>query len=240
MILGSRYERLVAVNGIPLSPAQEAEEQRKQDAAIVRRRSESQKERAERIAKEETIRKRDNAMIEQIPVAFDFAYIGEQQAAGRDVYMLKATPKAGYHPLNRETQVLKGMQGELWIDKATYNWVKVEAECIRSVSIVSYLARVQPGTRFELEMRPVSDNVWMPSHYAMKARAKILFFFSRESSDDETYYHYRKAAQYSRHTRGELSKNIRRRFTKHGLNHNVTCPTFGRIFFIAVAALQPV
>lgn len=196
MILGSRYERLVAVNGIPLSPPQEAQEQRKLEATIARRRNESQEERVQRLAKEEEIRKRNYALIEQIPAGFDFAYVGQQQLAGRDVYVLKATPKVGYRPVNRETQVLEGMQGQLWIDKETYNWVKVEAECIRPVSIVGYLARVEPGTRFELEMRPLSDGVWMPSHFAMKARAKVFFFFNHESSDDESYSEYHKATQY--------------------------------------------
>jgi hypothetical protein len=196
MILGSRYERLVAINGNPLSPGQEAQEQRKLNATIMRRQNESQEDRDQRLAKEEQVRKRDHALIEQIPKAFDFDYLKDEQLAGRDCYVLRAIPKPGYQPPNRETQVLKGAQGRIWVDKETYNWIKAEAEVIRPVSIVSYLARVEPGTRFELDTAPVSDEVWMPSHFTMKARAKILLVFPHESSQDESYYGYHKAAQY--------------------------------------------
>jgi hypothetical protein len=196
MILGSRYERLVAIDGNPLPPQEETQQQRKLDTTIKRRRNESQEDKEQRLAKEEQVRKRDHALIEQIPQGFDFEYIGEEQLAGRECYVLQATPKAGYRPPNRETEVLKGAQGRIWIDKESYNWIKAEAEVVHPVSIVAYLSRVEPGTRFELDMTPVLDGVWMPSHFTMKARAKVLFLFPHESSDDESYYGYHKAAQY--------------------------------------------
>jgi hypothetical protein len=43
------------------------------------------------------------------------------------------------------------MEGTLWIDKKTFQWVKVEATVIRPVSIAGFLAQVQTGRRFELE-----------------------------------------------------------------------------------------
>jgi hypothetical protein len=196
MILGSRYERLVAIDGNPLPPEEEAQQQRKLDATIRRRRNESQEDKDQRLAKEEQVRKRDHALIEQIPKGFDFQYVGEEQLTGHDCYVLQAIPKAGYQAPNRETQVLKGARGRIWIDKETNNWVKAEAEVIRPVSIVSYLARVEPGTRFELDMAPISNELWMPSHFTMKARARILLIFPHESSDDESYDGYHKAAQY--------------------------------------------
>jgi len=195
MIAGSRYERMIAVNGSPLSPELEAQEQHKLNTIIARRRNESPEETDQRLAKEEQVRKRDHALIEQIPQAFDFEYIKEDEIAGRQCYVLLAKPKNGYHPPNHETEVLKGAQGRIWIDKETYNWVKAEAEVIRPVSIVAYLARVEPGTRFELDMAPVSNDIWMPSHFTMKARAKVLFLFPHEASQDESYYGYHKAAQ---------------------------------------------
>ena len=46
---------------------------------------------------------------------------------------------------------------------------------------------------FELEM-PLADNIWLPKHFAMKSRAKILFLFTRKSQADEVYYGYHKTA----------------------------------------------
>lgn len=194
MISGSPYERLIAINGKPLSPERQAEEQRKLDATVLQRRNESEWERAERIAKYEKDRKRDQLLMEQLTKAMDFVLVGQQKLNGYDVYVLKATPHPGYQPPNMECEVLTGMQGELWIDKKTFQWVKVQAQVIHPVSIEGFLAEVEPGTRFELEKMPVEDDIWLPKHFAMKSRAKIFFLFPHRSQADEAYYGYRKAA----------------------------------------------
>jgi hypothetical protein len=196
MILGTRYERLVAINGKPLSPAQAKEEKRKLLLEIARRRAETEEERSKRVAKEQSEQTRNHALLDQIPQAMQFSYVGEQELDGHNAYVIRATPKPGYRPPNKETQVLKGMQGQLWIDKETLNWVKVEAQVMKPVWIVGFVARIEPGTRFELEMTPISGSFWMPSHYAMKARARILLLFPHESQEDQTYFGYRSAAQY--------------------------------------------
>lgn len=195
MILGSSYERLVAVNSKALAAEQQSHEQQKLDSTIVQRRNESQRQRAERIAKYERDRKRDQLLMEQLTKALDFVLVGQQKLDGYDVYVLKATPRPDYQPPNMETEVLRGMQGKLWIDKQTFQWVKVEAQVITPVSIEGFLAEVEPGTRFELEKMPVEDGIWLPKHFAMKSQAKVLFFFTRKSQADEAYYGYRKATQ---------------------------------------------
>jgi hypothetical protein len=118
--------------------------------------------------------------------------MGEQRLGAQDVYVLKATPRPGYKPPNTEAKVLTGMEGKLWIDKQTFQWVKVEATVIHPVSIGGFLAEVEAGTHFELEKMPVADSIWLPKHFAMKSRAKILFLFTRKSQSDETYSGYHK------------------------------------------------
>ena len=194
MILGSPYERLIAVNGKPLLPEQRGREQQKLDTTVVERQKESQQERGQRIAKYEKEREGDDLMMEQLTKALDFKLVGEQRLGAQDVYVLKATPRPGYKPPNAEAKVLTGMEGKLWIDKQTFQWVKVEATVIRPVSIGGFLAEVEPGTHFELEKMPLADNIWLPKHFAMKSRAKLLFLFTRKSQADEVYYGYHKPA----------------------------------------------
>ena len=68
--------------------------------------------------------------MEQLTKAFNFTLEGEQKLGPYDVYVLKATRRPGYVPPNRETRVLTGMEGRLWVDKKSYQWVKVEAHVI--------------------------------------------------------------------------------------------------------------
>jgi hypothetical protein len=194
MIDGSPYQRLIAINGKPLSSSEEAYEHKKQAQAENGRHSQSEPDRKRRIASYEADRRRDNQMMNQLTVAFDFTLLGEHKLRGFSVWMLKATPKAGYHPPNMETQVLPGMLGELWIDKETYQWVKVTARVIHPVSIEGFLAQVEPGTQFELENEPVGSGVWQPSHFAMRSQAKVLFLINRSSQADETYYDYERSS----------------------------------------------
>jgi hypothetical protein len=192
MILGSPYERLVAVNGKSLPPEQQGREQQELETTLVERRKESQRQRGERIAKYEKERESDHLLMEQLTKALDFKLVGEQKLGPYEVYVLKATPRSGYEPPNNEAKVLTGMEGKLWIDEKTFQWVKVEATVIRPVSIEGFLAEVEPGTHFELEKAPVTDSIWLPRHFAMKSQAKVLFLFTRKSQADEVYYDYHK------------------------------------------------
>jgi hypothetical protein len=194
MIDGSPYQRLIAVNGEALSRSQEADERKKEEQARSERASQSEADRRKRIAKYEKDRSRDNQMMEQLTVAFNFTLLGQHKVRGFNVWVLKATPRAGYQPPNMETQVLPGMQGELWIDQQTYQWVKVTARVIHPVSIEGFLARVEPGTQFELENQPVGNGIWQPSHFAMRSQAKVLFLMNRASQADETYFDYQRAS----------------------------------------------
>ena len=194
MIDGSPYHRLIAVNDEPLSPADAQKEQRKQEQVTAQRRAESADQRQKRIANWEKDRKRDHLMMDQLTQAFDFKLIGERVMDGHNVYVLRATPRPGYKPPNMETQVLPAMRGELWIDKKTFQWVKVTAQVMRPASIEGFLAQVQPGTRFELEKMPVDDGIWLAKHFSMRANAKILFMFNHSDQEDTTFFDYRKIA----------------------------------------------
>jgi hypothetical protein len=81
------------------------------------------------------------------------------------------------------------MRGTLWIDKAEYQWVKVEAEVTAPVSLY-LVAHVGPGTRFSLEQMPIGKNLWLPKRFTMRARITV-FGVPQERKEEETYSDYR-------------------------------------------------
>jgi hypothetical protein len=191
MILGSPYQRLIRVDGKPLSAQQNQLEEQKLQQAIQSRRNETAEERASRVDGYQRERARDHLLMDQLAVAFNFKLVGEQKLGPYKVYVLTARRRPGYNPPNREAEVLTGMQGKLWIDERTFQWVKVEAHVVQPVAIEGFLARVEPGTRFELEKAPVGNGIWLRTHFSMHARAKILFFFSHNDQEEESYSNYR-------------------------------------------------
>jgi hypothetical protein len=194
MIEGSPCNRLVAFNDQPLAPELQAAEEQKLRAEIDKRQRESHRERAKRIAKYEKERHQDHAMMIAMADAFDFQLVGEETINGHACWVLDATPKHGYQPKIRETKVLTGMRGRLWIDKAQYQWVRVRAQVFKGVGFFGFVAKVAPGTAFALDQEPVADNLWLPKHFRMQVKASALGFINEDSTADETYGDYRLSA----------------------------------------------
>jgi len=204
---GSDYNRLVAVNDKPLSPQQQRAEDERMAKERERRHNQSPAERQKRVSKYQRERQQDNAMMREMVEAFNYKLIGEETVHGRPCWVLQATPRPGYVPRNRDSRVLTGMQGKLWIDKGDVQWAKVEAEVVKPVSFYA-VATVTPGTKFTLEQKPVGEGVWLPAHFAVKVNSSILSVFSHNSIDDETYSNYRRAG-------GELAKAQRASSSAH-------------------------
>ncbi len=197
MLYGSPYERLTAVNGHSLSASKQKEEQQKYEKAVAERQHEGSDQRSRRIAKYQAERKRDHTLLQQMITAFDFHLVGKRRLDGYKVYLLKATPRQGYKPPDRDSEVLTGMEGTLWIDQNTFQWVKVEAHVIHPVRIEGFLAEIEPGTKFEVEKRPVTDNIWLASHFSMKSNAKVMLLFPHRGQEDDSYFNYHKASDTS-------------------------------------------
>lgn len=194
MLFGSPYQRLIAINGRPLSPSKKAEEQKKFEEAVKARRNETAEKRSARIAKFAAERKRDHTMMQQLTTAFDFRLLGDQKLKGHEVYVLGAKPRKGYRPPNRDSQVLPGMEGKLWIDQASFQWVRVEAHVTHPVRIQGFVAVVEPGTQFELEKIPVSGNIWLTEHFAMRSNARVMFLVPHRTQEDVAYSNYHKSS----------------------------------------------
>jgi hypothetical protein len=195
MIDGSPYNLVTAIEDQPLSPEEKAAEQRKLQKEIEKRQKESERERQRRIAKYQKESDRDHEMLREMVDAFEFHLAGEAEVDGHACWVLDAEPRTEYEPSNHEGRVLKGMNGRLWIDKATDQWVKVHAEVVRPVTFYGFLAKVGPGTEFDLEQTPVADGVWLPKLFNVSVHASALGFLSENSTENETYRDYQPMPQ---------------------------------------------
>jgi hypothetical protein len=192
MIEGSPYQKIVAEDGHALPAARAQEEEQKLQRERARREKESARERRRRMDKYNEDRNRDHAMLMELCEAFDYQVTGEKQIGEKSVWVLQGTPKPGYIAKTRESKVLSGMNVEFWIEKTSYQWVRVEAEVVRPISFYA-IAKVGPGTKFVLEQEPVSANVWLPKSFSMQVKASAFGFLNEDSVHDETYSNYRLA-----------------------------------------------
>jgi len=196
IIDGTPYSRLVAVDDKALSPAQQAREAEKLRRATEKRAGESRSQRARRLAQYQNGRNRILNLLRAMASAFNFSIQGEGQLEGHDVYIILATPRPGYVPTSRETRVLTGMRGELWIGKGDYKWVKVKAEVVKPVPFGWFLAKVDPGTSFVVEQGAVGQGLWLPERLRVKVNATVLFF-PKGYIHEETYRNYHRVSHSS-------------------------------------------
>jgi hypothetical protein len=190
MLDGSPYNRLIGINNEPLSHPQQQIEQAKLEREAAARRSQSASQRRARISKYAQERSDEHLLMQQMVAAFNFEEVGDEQIDGIECYRFKAIPKPDYNPPLQKARVLKGMQGQLWIDKQQYHWVKVQAEVTQPVSFGFFIAKVNPGTRFELRQAEFG-RYWLPKHFIQTVSASVLGFYGFRSQEETFYSDYR-------------------------------------------------
>lgn len=191
MIDGSPYNKLIAVDDVPLTAQQQAEEEQKLKREIIKRQQESPSARERRVAQYARERTQDHQMLTEMVNAFDYTLTGEQTVGGRKTWVLKATPKPGYVPHNREGKMLQRMQGTMWVDEVTYQWVRVQADVVKPVLLYGFFAEVKPGTQFELEQAPVSAGLWLPKQFNVAVNATAFGIRNESSQEQDTYSAYK-------------------------------------------------
>jgi hypothetical protein len=191
MLEGSPYRKLIAADNEPLTAAQRATEEDKLRREIAKRQDESLSERKKRVSRYQEQRAEEHLLMEQMATAFHFRLAGDEEIGGVPCFRLDATPRADYMPPVEKARVLKGMRGTLWIDKAHYHWVKVEADVMQPVTFGFFIAKVNPGTRFELDQAPV-DGYWLPRHFVQTVNASVFGLYGYRTQEESFFSGYRR------------------------------------------------
>lgn len=192
LLEGSPYRRLTGRDDHPLPPDEERAEQKKLEDSIAQRRKETPAQHARRIAEWEKRRQRERAPLDEIPDAFNFQIAGEGQVDGRAVWIMEATPRPGYHARSSTARLFGKFRGKLWIDKADYQWVKTEAEVTGDIWWGLFVLRLNKGSRLDVQMTRVNDEVWLPKRIAVTASGRVALVKKLSIEMDTSYSHYHK------------------------------------------------
>ena len=192
LLEGSPYIRLLERDDHPLPAAEEKKEQAKLARSIADRMKETPERRRRRIEDYDKRRERQRESMREVAEAFDFKQVGQDVVDGREVWIVEASPRAGYQPRSRDAKILPHVRGKLWIDQRSYHWVKLEAEVIHPVSWGLFLVRLDPGARIRFDETRVNDEVWLPQHIWVSASARLGVFKKLRVQEDTTYKNFRK------------------------------------------------
>ena len=181
---GQPHRRMLERDGKPLSPAEQQYEQRKLDEAARKLSAETPAEKRQRLEEAEKRRQREFAFLSEIPDLFDLRLEGESTVDGRPVWVVSGAPRPGAEPKSRDAKVLLKVRGRMWIDKATYQWAKVEAETTNTISWGLFLARLNPGAKLTFEQTEVNSEIWLPKRLFMTGSGR-LGLIKRLSQDEQ-------------------------------------------------------
>ena len=112
--------------------------------------------------------------------------------------MIEAEPKPGYRPVLSEAKVFTKVRSKIWIEKATYRWVKVDAEVLNTLSFGLGLVRVAPGGTVRFEQTRVNDEIWLPSHAVIRGDVRLALIRKLRAEIDINFRDYKKFQSDSR------------------------------------------
>jgi hypothetical protein len=185
---GRTYAKVIARNGKPLPESDARKEQEKMDREVRRRESETPQETA-RLEKE---REKQREFVKELPDAFTFKAVGEEMIGGKPAWVISGEPKPDYHPRDMLAKVVTKMRGTVWIDKSDYQWVKVQAEAIGTLSFGLGLLRIGPGSIVEFEQTRVNDEIWLPASGKFKVNGRVALLKSLHSEVELRFQDYKK------------------------------------------------
>jgi len=191
-IYREQCRRLTSKNDKPLSPKDAAKEDEKIQKIIDKRKNESDAQREKRLKQEEKEREEDRQFVKEVADAYNFTLAGVEQLDGRETYVIDAEPRPGFEPKRKEANVLPKFRFRVWIDRAENQWVKLDAQCIDTVSFGLFLARIHKGSRIIIDTTRVNDEVWLPRHVAVHVDVRFALVKNFNVDQDVTYKDYRK------------------------------------------------
>ena len=159
---------------------------------IESRRKETKAQRDKRIADWERRRRKQREPLRELVEAFDFRISGEETLNGGEAWRIEATPHPGYKPKTTAGSVLPKMKARLWIDKHDYQWIRMEAETLDTVTFGAFLLRIAKGAHIVMEQQRVNNEVWLPKRIALEGSARLFLVKGLHTELDFTYSQYRK------------------------------------------------
>jgi hypothetical protein len=191
-LYGEQVQRLIEKDGKALDAEDTEKEEKKIQKIVDKRKNESDEARRKRAQKEEKDREDGRKFVREVADAYNFHLVGTESVGGRDAWVIDAEPRPGYEAHMKEAKFLPKFRGRVWIDKNEAQLSKMDVECIDTVSLGWFLARVHKGSRIVIEQTRVNDEVWLPKHFALKINVRLALLKNFNVEMEQTYRDYKK------------------------------------------------
>jgi len=192
MLDGQPYRRTLERDGRPLTPEEQRSEQKRLDRETRRLTAETPAEKQRRMEEAEKRRRREFAFLSEIPDLFDLRFEGDSTVDGRAVWVVSGAPRPGARAKSGDAKMLLKVRGRMWIDKATYQWARVEAETTDTISWGLFLARLNSGAKMIFEQTEVNSELWFPKRLLLTGSGRVGLIKRLAEDEEIEWSNYRK------------------------------------------------
>jgi hypothetical protein len=178
---GFRITRTIEKNGRPLSPSDQAKEDRDVEKQIA----DIEKRIAERQRRQDSTRQVSSGAAGQPSGEGQRFTIAEalkgslllnprrERFKGRDVIVFDYEPNPAFKPQTRNERLFALCTGAVWVDDKTRQVVRLDAVLTKGAG--NFIAKAQRGASFTLENEIVNDEIWLPARADINLSVRILF-----------------------------------------------------------------
>jgi hypothetical protein len=184
--------KLIARDDKPLSDSEARKEDEKVQKIIEKRKNESDNDRQKRLEKQNKEQEEGRQFVKEIADAYNFRFVGEENLEGRKATVIDADPRPSYEPKMKDAKFLPKFRFRVWLDETEKQWVKLDIQCIDTVSVGLFLLRLHKGSSIQIEQVRVNDEVWLPRHVSLNLDARLALLKGLIISEDVTFRDYKK------------------------------------------------
>lgn len=115
--------------------------------------------------------------VDDTVAVLNFAVDRRESVRGRDVIVVRFSPRPNGRPETREGRLAKAFEGSIWVDEAACEVIRVEATAMDNISYgFGMLARLGKGATVTLTRDQIEDQVWLPTSVRFVGRGRALIF----------------------------------------------------------------
>jgi len=175
-------ERLIAIDGQPLTPKQQQAEDQRLQKLLSNQDLMRQKYKKQHEDGEQTLN-----LMKMFPAAFKFRYEGKQA----NLIKLKFTPNPNFHPANRPAHVFHHMEGTILVDAEHKRLVQIEGRLTSDVKFGGgFLGHLDKGGTFLVKQQDVGSGHWEMTYLDIRINGKVLFFKTLSVKQKEIYSNF--------------------------------------------------
>jgi hypothetical protein len=193
---GQNYKRLIAVDGKPLTANElaerDAEHQRDLAKEAEKVRTESPRQRHERLREIEEDTRHREQIWDDVVAVYAPTFVGRDVIDGKRILVADLNPRSDARVATREGRWMKYFAGRVWIDEADHQIVKLDMKAFEDLTIGwGIVGRLHKGSRLVYARRQF-DGAWLPAELTYQATGRTLLFRPFEFAVTTTYSDYRR------------------------------------------------